>query len=485
MKPFKARYTEFVLEAAGKFPFFFSRRLRSQGAYHRELEATDANRSGFMYDCADTGGLFSGDMTWKGVSLVSAIDRKDLTKIHRWMKRQGGGMYHRNHEELIKSSDLLDSRWSNLGIVSFEKSNAMAVASIGLISSLPQLCYVSVLRLSKGVTYLLLYVQLNDSAGERVFNVDLSLLGPYKFFQSLNPFSPLFPIIENYTKRGASENLILRNAAEVVSDSRSAAEAVLQVCGVKKDIKDFAVAADFCREDTEPYFNGSPRRIAEEQESNYFVCERASTANILSTICDDPKEEFLEMYICKKIDVNAIFIKTAQHESERLGEQSFCNALISAGESFTYFLMISEVRIQLKKCMNMVEPIFFSYKKNPKKDLRILISASLKLNLIDERIGALQEGVWRAEEKYIESIKARINKLKVDVDGLRKDIDRRRELNNSDVQLSSLTWTKSYSYVVGVLVIVQIALSMLGVDWSVEGIERNPFYINLFKWWLS
>lgn len=63
----------------------------------------------------------------------------------------------------------------------------------------------------------------------------------------------------------------------------------------------------------------------------------------------------------------------------------------------------------------------------------------------------------------------------------RPGIDRltRDPVLNKSVPFFALIWMRRYSSIVFALVIVQIALSLLNVDWTENARHTNPIYMNL------
>ena len=481
MKPFKAKYTELVLYLAGKLPFLFTKRLRLCGDYF--LNSRDRPLSNFKATAKDEkikfASLFSERMVWKGVSLVGAVEKSDLRKLHRWMKSQKGslGYYHSSHDATVESTDLVNSGWCNLGLISFGPEYSGSIGNLSLLARLPKGCLVTILKLPKGVVYLSLYVILEDSASDEVFKVDVSGLESYVCFKSLNPFSAKFSILEHHTRDQESTKLIYGKARNVIEEARQAAAAVLQVCGIKKNMQDFATAADFCRDNGSAYFTDEPTGFICD-DSNNVIYKPSQGRFMCSKICDDTTEEYLDRYITAELGVDGVFIKS-EIFSKIEEYRRYVDTMHSASECYTYILYVSEVFKSFKKSMDSASPVFSSYKMKTRKNLRFLIESSLQLNLVEERLKALQEGVRWIDKKYRVFTERRIKDLAETVGTLREDIDRRKELNNSELQLSNLIWTKRYSLLVLFLVFVQVALAMLGMDWSEGGRDNNPLYIIL------
>lgn len=487
MKPFKAKYTEWVLSFAGKFPYLVSSRLRFMGKNHAESEKPrDPENSAIqklraIENGISSAGLFEDGVKWKGVSVVTSLNRNELKKIHKWMRgRDASFSYSERHDRSVTSTDLVNSGSNNLGFVSFDQPNMLSVANISLTVSIPTSCYVTTLRLQKGVTYLSLYIFLNDTATARVSNVDVRNVVRYKNFQSTNPFSKRFSVVEHHDRYGIIEQLVFDNARSVMTEVNQAATALLQAWGVKRKAEDFATTADFVWDGVGSYFVDSPSVIPSDKETSHVILTPTTGKFLYKRLSEDCTEQYINGHIADEIGVSAIFLKS-EDSSTAEKYNSYLHSAHSSTDYYTYFLNVLEVEMQFKNCMRVASPIFFSYKRNARKNLRVLIESSLSLNLIEERLKALETGINWSDDKYWKTTQAQIQFVKAKVTELKADIEKRKELNNGELQLSNLVWTKRYSILVGFLVVVQIALSLLNVDWSDTGKDKNPIYINLFK----
>jgi hypothetical protein len=473
-----------VFSTAAKYPWLFSKRFKYLVSSYVGPEGDELNELYELEDAVHTASLFRGGVKWKGVSLVGAMGRSDLAKIHKWMNSQSRSPanYHASHEKGIGSTNLVDTGFNNLGLVSFDRSDMFAVSTISIVARLPKSCYITLLRLKNGVSYLSLYIYFDEAVEKKISNVDVRDIKRYKCFQSINPFSRRFAVIEHHDKRSLVEEVIYKNGRDVVSQARQAASAFLQVCGVKKSITEFSTAADFYREGLGSYFSieGDGNGADEEEASAITVLEPWSSAFFNSPISDDSSENYIEDHFAKNIDVDAFFIKNEIHPDEGW-RGSYLTSYNGVTDHYACMLMLSEIYADFKVCMKKVSPVFFRYKNSVRSDLKVLLKANLDLNLIEERLGAVESGLHFSDAKYWKYAKGRIASIRSQVNALRVDVERRKSLSDGELQLTNLIWMKRYSIIVFVLVLVQIALSVLNVDWTKEGRDKNPMYINLFS----
>lgn len=481
MGSYKERYTRCLFFLVTHLPWLFSRRVRYLvGSYAKERSGggRDVFEDGSVVAAAS---LFRGDVKWKGVSLVAAVGRNDLAKIHKWMSSQKNspGNYHDAHKEGVFSTNLVGAGFRNLGVVSFGRPNTFAVCTMSIAAKVPSCCYLSLLMLKNGVSYLSLYIYFNEEVLERIAQVDVSSVKGYKCLQSINPFSPRFSVMVHHDRTNLIEEKIYENARDVVSQAREAAAALLDACRVKKSILDFATLADFFREGSGSYFRKDSRELFGSKNDLFAVVEPWRGMHICSAISDDESEDYIERYISERMGIDAIFIKS-QVSSLVDVDESYVGSFNSVTDYYSYMLMLAETYSRFKDCMREVSPVFFTSNRNVRASLRILLKASLDLNLIDERLGALEDGLHWCDKKYLHSARSRIAGIRSQVLALRADVEKRKALSDGELQLANLNWIRRYSILVFVMIFIQIALALLNVDWTEGGIDGNLIYKNLF-----
>ncbi|WP_406833872.1 hypothetical protein [Pseudomonas asiatica] len=153
---------------------------------------------------------------------------------------------------------------------------------------------------------------------------------------------------------------------------------------------------------------------------------------------------------------------------------------IGVTDSYSFALILVAIYSQFKRCTHEVSPVFLSFNKKVERDLKRLLDAELELNVVEERLSAVEDGLHWCEESFRKFIRGRISGVRSHVSSLRGSIEKRRNLNDGKLQVKNLIWMRRYSIMVFILVLVQIALSLLNVDWTDDGRSRNPIYINLF-----
>ena len=481
MLAMKIKLTHWILIFSSKFPWLVPSLLRFIGKDYGKQDSEVMREIYSEENRILTASMFEGEVSWKGISFVAEIGREDLGQVHRWMSGQprAGGNYSSAHEKGIKSKDLIGASYNNLGFVSFDRATMFSVGCISIAAQLPKSCYITLLRLRNGAYYISLYVSFDESVNSLVSDVDVRHVKRYEVFQSFNPFSPKFAITEHHDRRSVIENFVYRKANEVVGEAKQAIQALLDVWGIKRKADEFSMVADFFREGVDSYFGDSPLLENEKASTSVVVIERHRGRFLTSPLSEKSSEEYIENYLPSQFGLDAIFLKSqVSLETESFHRYDFKS--IGITDNYSYAAILAEIYSRFQKCTSKVSPVFLSSSKKEERDLKKLLDAGLELNVIEERLTAVEEGLHWCEERYRTFTRNRITGIRSNVSSFRKDVERRRDLNNGKLQVKSLIWMRRYSIMVFVFVLVQIALSLLNVDWTDAGRSKNPIYINLF-----
>ncbi|MFG0547603.1 hypothetical protein ACF8FG_20675 [Pseudomonas sp. YQ_6] len=476
----KIKLTHWLLTFSSKFPWLVPSLLRFVGKDYGRQESETMRRIYLEENRTVTASMFDGKISWKGISFISEIRREDLRRVHKWMSGQSraAGNYSSYHEQGVKSKDLVGAGYNNLGYVSFDRPSMFSVGTISISAALPKSCYITLLRLKNGACYISLYVDFSEDVNSRVFDVDVRHIKRYSIFQSFNPLSPKFALIESHDRRSVIEEYLYRKANEVVDEANQAVNTLLDVWGLKLKLHNFSTVADFFREGSGSYFCDSSSPQDEESDAHVII-DRSKGRFLTSALSEDPTEEYIENYIPKDLGVDAIYLKSQVSSEVEPFDRYDCKS-IGVTDSYSFALILVAIYSQFKRCTHEVSPVFISFNKKVERDLKRLLDAELELNIVEERLSAVEDGLHWCEESFKKFIRGRISGIRSHVSSLRGSIEKRRNLNDGKLQVKNLIWMRRYSVMVFILVLVQIALSLLNVDWTDDGRSKNPIYINLF-----
>lgn len=470
MKPIKAKYTEIVLLLARLIPWVFPKWLRflAKGYSRKELESIQ-----HIYEKEDrikSASLFDGSFTWKAISVVVRVDHDDLDSIRRWMKSNASpGDYNPERDDAVFTNRYdHGGGYRNLGWIHFHREDRLtSLIRMEEETEFCDSCYVSLSKYSYGINYLSLYFFLKESATKMVSNVDVSEIERFYSFASANPLSQQFRAIQHHGKQSLIEELINENINKVCRDVISMAQKVLCLWRVAKDRSKLTLIADIYRDTNKPYFIEVDEG---EDDSHVHICRR-SLGFFDEKISSDDSEHFLSRYVVEKNDLDALFIKSKS--LEEFGRfDNFAQNGLALYNSHIFISMFIDVAKQQVVISEYANSALLKNSNKVEKNYDILFESANKLESLRENILAVQKDIPHGcSESYSDSAK-RIAKYRLKLaDKLKVSIDRRLSGLNAEMQVQNLRFNRGYSLLVGVLIIVQILLAVLTIDWS--GLEER------------
>lgn len=467
MKPLKAKYTEIVLFLARVLPWAFPKWLRfiAKGYSRKELESIQ-----YLYEKEDqikTASLLDGEFKWKAISVVVNIDHEELDLIRRWLKSNASPGDYNPERDDSSFRNRYDSSggYRNLGWIHFHKKDRRrSLVRIEIETKFCDSCYASVSMFSYGINYLSLYFFLNETATKMVCEVDVSEIKRYYTFSSINPLSPQFKAIQHHDKLNIIEELINKNINSICSDVFAATTKVLSLWGIKKTKSKLGLIADIYRDTDEPYFI-EDGEINKEEKSHIYIC-RKNYGFFDEKLSSESADNFLSRHVVEKNNLDALFIKSKRMESFSQFDNFAKNGL-ALYDSHIFISMFIDVAKQHKAISEFANTALLKNSNKIEKNYDILFESANKLDSLKENILAIKQAIHNSciasyQDKAKEIAKFRL-KL---VDELKESIDRRLIGLTSEMQVENLRFNRWYSLLVGLLIVIQIALAVLTIDWG-------------------
>lgn len=469
MLPRKVRFTNKVMKLVAKARLLFPKKMVRMADYvlrdpnhHDEYESMD--------DRVQTASLLDEATKWLGVNFVTEITSADIERIRAWSTRNDNGSG--RGSSLRPNDDIFTTGLYRLGVISFQSGYPLALATIEFESKLPKFCFVDLLRLNNGVTFLSVFVSFGEEASARISNLDVSRFSRYKTPLSLNPFSKHFYIAEHYSRLHQIEKYVADVAKDVVSEAKSALDAMFDVWGMKSKSTSVASAAVFSRDSEDPFFSGYP-----DHESSHR-CIFEHYGHLASNPTGKKQEEYIRTSpITEDIGVDGVFIhseKCAGMDPDDLWE----NSEPSATDGYTGLLYVTHLQKLMTRCSREIGRSLVSDSVKSKKTLKFLAGQSLELNRLDIHIEALRLSGYWFDSTCWKQIGPSVDLLAERAETLRHKIETRKVLLDYELQLDNIYWMRKYSWVVGFLVVIQIVVATATVDWSEKNIDKNTMYIN-------
>lgn len=444
MKPLKARITEGILSAAGKAPIVFSRRLSEAGKYFL-LESK--GELDFDEDPTETASLFDFSCDWKAIGVVVQIDHNELSAIHNWIKGSASTGWYAPERD----SEVFETKFSgglsyrNLGWININKQKSVAaIASIEILESCCSNCYVSIQKLAHGFTYLSLYMLLSESAKKELFSSDVRHIEKYRCFQSLNPFSKGFKIIEHHDRHNGIERYIYGHVEKIVKDAKQSSVYILEMLGLHKKVDDLVVVADICRNDVAPYFVEADVGALSErrgEEKHRVIIERYR-GYMNDEISSDPNENSCRQRFSSELGVDRIFIKS-QNDNAVDQFKDFRNTGMALYDSHLFTSMLIDVDKKFDSVSEFSNGVSLRSKKEVARRYKILLNSKVKLDSLRENIKAIEGSIgWACDGRYAEYSKRVIKWQAKKVDELQLAIEKRRLHSGDELQYRNLLFQK-------------------------------------------
>ncbi|MCW4446277.1 hypothetical protein OHV10_18710 [Vibrio splendidus] len=465
MKPIKAKYTEIVLLLARHIPWVFPKWLRFIAKSYSRKEQESIRPLYEKEDRIKSASLLDGSFTWKAISVVVKVDHHDLGSIRRWLKSNASpGDYNPERDDsAFENKYDHGGGYRNLGWIHFHRENRLtSLLRMEEETEFCDSCYVSLSKYPYGINYLSLYFFLKESATEMVSSVDVSEVNRYYAFASANPFSQQFRVIQHHNKRNLIEGLINENIDKVCSDVVSMAKKVLSLWRITKDESKLTLIADIYRDTNEPYFVETDEC---EDGSHLHVCRRSSIF-LDEKISSDSSEHFLTSYMVEKNDLDAVFIKSKSLE-EFDQFDNFARNGLTLYDSHIFISTFIDVARQQAEISEYANSALLRNSNKVETNYDILFESTNKLESLKENILAIQKEIPHGCSKSYSDSAKRIASYRLELaDKLKESIDRRVYGLNSEMQVQNLRFNRKYSLLVGVLIIVQILLAALTIDWG-------------------
>ena len=474
MKPFKARGTRIIFKLINVVPWIFRKRLVEQANYYlSDRSKSLRDKENNFENCS----FLEGDFSWKAVGVVVRVDHFEFELIRRWMKNNAPpGDYNPKFDNEFFSTKFVDRNYSRpLGWISFrEKLFHKPLMEIDLPESLCKYCFISFNGLPNGFTYLSMYFFLLPEATSKIKYASVCEIERYVNFQSLNPFSKRFKIIEHHGRSANIIKFIKNNLNLVLEDVKLATTQILNTWRIKKNSDQLITVADFYRDSDTSYFftpdiQQNHNEVSRDSETLFVLLGR-NDYFCDSGLSSDPCENYCVVREHDGYHLDAFFIKSQSHRNLK-GKDNFAEINLDISESHLFLSLLLDCHNQYKNIANYATVALLP-KNNIDLEVRykILFDSLLKLDSLHENILAIEKHInFACMEEYKVSSKEIIQRLQENVQELRLSIDNRMHRSNAELKIEDIKFHRNYSRIFSILVIAQIILAALTVDdWGIK-----------------
>ena len=283
----------------------------------------------------------------------------------------------------------------------------------------------------------------------------------------MNPLSKQFRVIEHHDRRNNIGYIIRKNINSICSDTKIAAFKLFKLWGIKKEINDLVIVADIYRDDNIPYFIDKEDPVGfNRSETEYVLIDRKFHAYSDNHISNDKSESYCSTFAVKGTELDALFIKSKRSDSfDQFND--FSKKGLTIYDSHLFLSMFIDISKQYKKSSNYVNASLLKNNNKPENNYDTLSSAGLMIEGLKENIHAISSSIRDScKDAYAEYAKEIASHQLELVKNLKEAIDKKRTVTNDEIQVQNLRFHRRYAYLVGFLVIIQILLAILTIDWG-------------------
>ncbi|MEJ6080160.1 hypothetical protein MT391_16735 [Vibrio sp. 1-Bac 57] len=462
----KVYASELIIKAARKAPLLFPKWLVENICEERPegFEKSDREKT---QDGYKTASFLEGDFNWKAIAVTVRVSESDIHSMHRWMKKHTS-----NFNYVLGRFDDISPKYTSrgnentVGWVQYNKPEQLyhSLMNVEDVNSYCKSCYVSISTLSKGFSYLNLYFFLTEKATSEVHNVNVEHIKKRTEFYTLNPFSKQFKILNFYDRTHLINKLINQRMECITSNVVTNASDLLKIWGIRKSNSEFVVISDIYRNNESPYFS-SNRKI--KACSEVFLIEKYFEHYDLN-ISEDTSESFCQFNKHDEINTgaDAIYIKSQLKETFVQHEDFSINGMTAYNSHLVIALLI-DCQKQYRGISARVNSVLLDNSKSPESNHKTLFKALLDLNKLNENLTSTRKiannGCRKKYSKFVITSSEYLLKL---TEELIDSVKIRKESSRDDLEVKNIQFHKWYAGGVGLLVVVQIIIGVLSIDWK-------------------
>lgn len=446
-----------------KAPRFFSRRLNLVSEDYFYRDSKECNSEGTL-----TTSLFNPSLNWhaKGVHLLIRVNSKDVKKIQRWQTKNDP--LNLNEMYKVKVSSEYDS-WHNRGGFSPTNRNTKTYGDIKLNveSNYFDFCSCYLFSMSRGVVFLSLYLHCKKEATIALKDIDCSNLKNEKIYYSLNPFSKNYGCHSHNRAYRQGFKLLEKNLHNIYKDAIKLGSEVVHCLGLTRKVALAPITGfDFWLDDSRGY---KIRCNEAKSKEHQFVIDDA-VLNLSTKLPSEQEEIFEFLPSILKSKFSNIYLKSEDTEQSKSNIFRYKDRSCHSGEShniLSYLLYLNRKYGLINKNHERI----LTKKTSTNRRYDDFYNLSLEVKEMKSTLNAISSNckdIFQFEglEEYSPLVKNKIKYLKSKTDAYEAEIEKEKMILNELIQSENLSYHKKYSILIFVLVIVQIIIGLLTIDWE-------------------
>ncbi|CAI8750607.1 DUF3422 family protein [Pseudomonas chlororaphis] len=459
MKLVLVYYTRFLFFCVNKFPRLFTRTFRNHFSPYL---------GNLFFQVPDTvsyqsAGILDGNGRWSSINVICPITPTELTSLIEWIQKKEFLHDKNDPETSTPHTEAPDFPIKYSTYIPFNDTYRFHVDRISVRPDAFRDCTITLIQLTNSVNYLSFDFSFTPESKKRLCKVDILDRVEYFQFRTINPLSKNFRISRSIDY--IHEHLI-EGIGVLVDDAHQIVEKLLTPLGIKTGAR-IKITTGQLKSGIDVHYIDS-YDITNEQDHYALI----SSSGVGCSYYKDTTSDASYIYDLwsNKLKINAFLVDNIDDTYNLTDHLS----------SHLYLSLIREIEHKYAQCRDAVNPVLSTITHNTSESLGSLLQASIEIGRIEEKI----EAITRLAEQYHyrafrTEAENELQSLTEKVELLKKRIAQRKSLSNDQVQFENLKFNRFYSWIVGGLALLQVALAAITIDWSQALQSNNPVLNNL------
>ena len=470
----KIKKSAILFKIINKLPIFFS---DSNKFYAQEFSSKEYLISN-KYEKIS---FFTGDFKWKAVNVFIEINNNEMKQFYNWFKNIPSESY--KHQE--NTPQIFDTKFKNgdsyrsIGWISINNLKLRSILRMKIPKSLSDKCYITLDKLENGFNFINLYFLLVDEATNKIKNIDITNLKNSAYYDTINPFSKKRNIIKFKSIEDKASIIIEENVKEVIDNIYFTTRKILDLWNIKKEFKELIIISDFFTYKNSKYF-------CEENIKNYTNKEMGLKKHIAYIA---PYERHLEFglptdkneHLCrlrgKNIILNFIDIECGIYKDEITNSSSENIAFSTTNSHISYSFILNSSE-NYYRILDKLDLIINKENLGIDKVHKIIIKSEYLIQRLEEKLEAIKKRYTNHNSNiYSKHILEIANNQENLTKDLKNSVISRKTHSTDNIQIENLKFHKNYSWIVGILIIVQILIAGVQIYTSKTETTTNKIFI--------
>lgn len=463
----KKFFTASVLNVARYVPFIFPESVVYFSKEHNKKRDKNYLKSD---ENIETISYFSGEFKWKAITLSSIITKSDVSIIEEKMDKLQvcylPNRFSKLSETTIENHGCYSHTLGVFRVNSDPKFNDLG--SLYLKSDYFSAVYLSIFKTPSGLFIITYYFYMAENATSLITDIDVSNLRLLKEFAGFNIYKRKNRTLNHVFKKAQATDIIENNLSMVLNEAKE----IVGYIGDKICISptDFLCTSEFYKDQDEPYFTnqseGFQSRNIAYVEPRYFDVHEYSA---------DCAEHFFSTELYKKNIFDFSYLLCKRHE--RFEEfDDYTKRYYACYEKHMAFVPLYLIHRKITGLVSKISSVITIDKGSDlAKHHDVVYECLSQAETLKKWIKEIENDYkYSTDEEYHDSISSILTTQNERVNELLESAKMFYSLSENRVQVANIKYSKKNSIVVLILVIVQIFLAAMTIDFGKKDQWYSP-----------